>query len=53
MTVYAVEEGREVHRGDVLGRVGNSGRATGYHLHYEVRLEGDPRNPFEYLRDQG
>ena len=48
-----VEEGREVRRGDVVGRVGNSGRTTGYHLHYEVRLEGDARNPFEYLRNQG
>ena len=48
-----VEEGQEVHRGDVVGRVGNSGRTTGYHLHYEVRLEGDARNPFEYLRSQG
>ena len=48
-----VEEGQQIHRGDVLGRVGNSGRTTGYHLHYEVRLEGDPRNPFEYLRNQG
>lgn len=48
-----VEEGQEVRRGDIVGRVGNSGRTTGYHLHYEVRLEGDARNPFEYLRNQG
>lgn len=48
-----VEEGQEVRRGDTLGRVGNSGRATGYHLHYEVRLGGDTHNPFEYMRDQG
>jgi murein DD-endopeptidase MepM/ murein hydrolase activator NlpD len=48
-----VEEGREVRRGDTLGWVGNSGRATGYHLHYEVRLGGDTRDPFEFMRDQG
>ena len=48
-----VEEGQEVRRGDTLGWVGNSGRATGYHLHYEVRRDGDPRDPFEFLRDQG
>ena len=53
MAEILVEEGQEVRRGDIVGRVGNSGRTTGYHLHYEVRLEGDARNPFEYLRNQG
>ncbi len=48
-----VEEGQEVRRGDTLGRVGNSGRATGYHLHYEVRIGGDTRDPFGFMRDQG
>ncbi len=48
-----VEEGQEVRRGDTLGWVGNSGRATGYHLHYEVRHGGDTRDPFEFMRDQG
>lgn len=48
-----VEEGQEVRRGDTVGWVGNSGRATGYHLHYEVRRGGDTRNPFEFMRDQG
>ncbi len=48
-----VEEGQEVRRGDTLGWVGNSGRATGYHLHYEVRRGGDARDPFEFMRDQG
>ncbi len=53
MAEILVEEGQEVRRGDAVGRVGNSGRTTGYHLHYEVRLEGDARDPFEYLRDLG
>ncbi len=48
-----VDEGQEVRRGDMLGWVGNSGRATGYHLHYEVRIGGDTRDPFEFMRDQG
>ena len=48
-----VEEGQQVRRGDTLGWVGNSGRATGYHLHYEVRLSGDTRDPFVFMRDQG
>ena len=36
---FNVEAGDEVRRGDVIGYVGNTGRATGYHLHYEVRKE--------------
>ena len=48
-----VEEGQEVRRGDTVGWVGNSGRATGYHLHYEVRRGGNALDPFEYMRDQG
>ncbi len=48
-----VEEGQQVRRGDTLGWVGNSGRATGYHLHYEVRLGDDSRDPFGFMRDQG
>ena len=48
-----VEEGQEIRRGDTLGWVGNSGRATGYHLHYEVRLSGDTRDPSGFMRDQG
>ncbi len=48
-----VEEGQEVRRGDTLGWVGNSGRATGYHLHYEVRRGGDSLDPYQFMRDQG
>ena len=44
--VYA---GQEVRRGDILGLVGASGRATSPHLHYEVRLGGAPVNPYRYL----
>ncbi|QPC44753.1 M23 family metallopeptidase [Kaustia mangrovi] len=41
----AVDEGQYVNRGDVIGRVGSSGRSTGPHLHYETRLEGRPVDP--------
>jgi murein DD-endopeptidase MepM/ murein hydrolase activator NlpD len=44
-----VREGRNLHRGTVIGTVGRSGNATGYHLHYEVRLQGTPVNPRSYL----
>lgn len=48
---YAVAEGQEVRRGDVIGYVGSSGRSTGPHLHYEVRIHNTPVNPHKYLRD--
>jgi murein DD-endopeptidase MepM/ murein hydrolase activator NlpD len=44
-----VEPGQRVARGDVIGTVGNCGRTTGYHLHYEVRVADKPRNPIEYI----
>lgn len=46
-----VEPGQSVTQGDVLGYVGKSGRATGFHLHYEVRIDGRPVNPLDYMRD--
>ena len=36
-------------RGETIGAVGSSGRVTGPHLHYEVRLDGAPVNPYHYL----
>jgi murein DD-endopeptidase MepM/ murein hydrolase activator NlpD len=47
---YAVTAGQSVHRGDVIGYVGESGRSTGPHLHYEVRINDTPVNPYKYLR---
>jgi murein DD-endopeptidase MepM/ murein hydrolase activator NlpD len=48
-----VHAGQEVHRGDTLGLVGSSGRATAPHLHYEVRIGGAPLNPYRYLANSG
>ena len=44
-----VHIGQMVERGDVIGKVGSTGRTTGAHLHYEVRLRGDPVNPRNYI----
>jgi len=47
---FAVTSGQHVQRGDTLGYVGLSGRSTGPHLHYEVRINDTPVNPHKYLR---
>jgi murein DD-endopeptidase MepM/ murein hydrolase activator NlpD len=44
-----VRAGQEVRRGDVVGAVGSTGRATAPHLHYEVRIGGSPVNPYRFL----
>jgi murein DD-endopeptidase MepM/ murein hydrolase activator NlpD len=47
---FAVLPGEHVTRGQVIGYVGQSGRATGPHLHYEVRVHNVAVNPHKYLR---
>jgi murein DD-endopeptidase MepM/ murein hydrolase activator NlpD len=43
-----VKEGQEIKRGELIGNVGNSGRSTSPHLHYEVRKNNQPENPVNY-----
>ncbi len=50
MSGFAVIAGETVVRGQVIGFVGHSGRTTGSHLHYEVRIHNTPVNPHKYLR---
>lgn len=53
-TLYAhmhqiqVKVGQQVNRGEVIGTVGNTGKSTGPHLHYEVHHKGQPTNPQHY-----
>ncbi len=50
LSSFAVAAGQYIHRGDTIGYVGSSGRSTGPHLHYEVRINDAPVNPYKYLR---
>ena len=50
MSEALVAEGEEVDKGAVLGRLGSTGRSTGPHLHYEVRVDGEPVDPERFLR---
>lgn len=49
---FSVAKGEQVKRGDVIGQVGSTGRATGNHLHYEVLANGTLLNPLRLLTNQ-
>lgn len=49
MSRFAVSQGEKVYQGQVIGYVGNTGRSTGSHLHFEVRLNGVAQNPRNYV----
>lgn len=50
MSGFAVTAGQSVSRGQVIGFIGHSGRTTGNHVHYEIRIHNTPVNPHKYLR---
>jgi len=49
MSKLAVADGQRVKKGDLIGYVGTTGRSTGPHLHYEVRIDGQAVNPIPYM----
>lgn len=50
LNLISVEKGQRVSRGDRIGDMGNTGRSTGSHLHYEVHTNGTPVNPSQYIK---
>lgn len=53
LSAIDAKEGQMVNVGDIVGRLGSTGRSTGPHLHYEVRVDGDPVDPTRFLRAGG
>ena len=47
----SVKKGDRVERGDMIAQLGSSGRSTGPHLHYEVKLDSKTQNPYTYVID--
>ena len=49
---FNVKPGQRVRRGDVIAFVGNTGRSTAPHLHYEVWVKDKLQNPIQYILDE-
>ncbi|MFM6928042.1 MAG: M23 family metallopeptidase [Bdellovibrio sp.] len=52
MSQIYVQVGQRINKWDVIGAVGNTGRSTGPHCHYEVRINGTPVDPINYILDE-
>ncbi|MEN6310407.1 MAG: M23 family metallopeptidase [Acidobacteriota bacterium] len=52
MSNFNVRSGQQVKRGDVIGFVGQTGKAVGPHVHYEVHRDGKPVNPYNFILEE-
>jgi murein DD-endopeptidase MepM/ murein hydrolase activator NlpD len=52
LDAFAVKPGQRIHRGDLLGYVGSTGRSTAPHLHYEVWVRDQAQNPIQFILDE-
>lgn len=52
LSKFLVRNGQKVKRGEIIGLVGKSGKAVGPHLHYEIRLNDRPVNPYNYILEE-
>ena len=50
MSAIIVKDGDHIARGQLIGRMGSTGRSTGNHLHYEVRIDGRAVNPIPFMK---
>jgi murein DD-endopeptidase MepM/ murein hydrolase activator NlpD len=50
LSAILVRAGEHISRGELIGRMGSTGRSTGNHLHYEVRIDGRPVNPIPFMK---
>jgi murein DD-endopeptidase MepM/ murein hydrolase activator NlpD len=53
LSAFGVSVGEKVRAGQFLGRVGSTGRSTGAHLHFEIRLHGQPIDPVPFMKARG
>lgn len=49
LSEFSVSKGQKINRGDLIGKIGNTGRSTAPHLHYEVHYFNSPQNPLDYF----